>query len=248
MNFILKIVPLILIVVAALLYIGYLLSTTLGVQVQRETVADMANKIVLLRSYGRLIPSAIWLSIGVQLGLLLTPVGYTLPTHGSTVLLTLGWFLGFSLLTWLWLAYVRALTQIMLGSHVGLTDPKRRKRLVTILSSVALTFLYPPAFLLLAQAWAGDRALPSLSVGYSDLTAEQFMAINTFMLFLLALVYFFGMILSLVFLYGIVIFRSPARCPNCGEMTEHKLVMGQDCPYCYQPLSLWIYTNINSTL
>lgn len=240
-NFILKIAPMILLVLVALFCIGYLLTTTLGVQVQRETVADMANKIVLLRSYGRLFPSAIWLSVGVQVGLLLTPVGYTLSGRWPTVALTLGWLLGFSLLTWLWLAYVRALTQIVLGAHVGPTDPKRKKRFVNVLSSLSLVFLYPPAFLLLAQAWIGDRVLPSLSAGSSELTAGQFMAMNLFMLFLLALVYFLGTILSLVILYGVMAFRSPARCPSCGEMTEHKLVMGQDCPYCHQPLSLWIY-------
>lgn len=240
-NFVVKIAPLLLLILGVLVYIGYLLTTTLGVQVQRETVADMANQVVQLRSYGRLANSAFWLTVGVQMGLILTPVGYTLPTRWPTILLAIAWLIGFALLTWLWLAYLRALTQIVLGSHVGRSDPRRGKALVTFLSSLSLAFLYPPAFLLLLWAWGGDRsvALP-LATG-SDLSPAQFMAITVVMLVFLAIVYFLGAALSLIALYGALAFRPPASCPTCGEKVSYKIVLGQRCPYCDEPLALWIY-------
>lgn len=240
-NFVVKIAPLLLLILGVLLYIGYLLTTTLGVQVQRETIADMANQVVRLRSYGRLAYPAFWLTVGVQIGLILTPVGYTLPTRWPTIFLTIAWLIGFALLTWLWLAYLRALTQIILGSHVGRSDPRRGKALVTFLSSLSLAFLYPPAFLLLLWAWVGDRSVALPLVTGPDSSPVQFMAITVVMLVFLAIAYFLGAALSLIALYGALAFRSPASCPTCSEKISYKIVLGQRCPYCDEPLALWIY-------
>ncbi len=200
-NFVLKGFPLFLLISGVLIYIGYLLTKTIGIQVQRETIADMENQVMQLRSYGRLAKSAGWLSAGIQVGLFLIPVGYIFPTTWQSAALTIGWFTLFFLMTWLWLAYIRALTQIVLGAHVGRADPKRGKRLITILSSVSLAVLYPPAFLLLILSCFSQYAVSLPLTSGSDMSSTEFMAVTFALLIWLAIAWFLGAVLSLIILY-----------------------------------------------
>lgn len=245
--FILRVIPIALLSIGTLLCIGYLITSTLGVQVQRETIADLAHGVHRFRSYGRLWLPAVLLTIGLQLGFLVMPVGYSPPTSQWAIWLSLIWLIGFSFLTWLWLAYIRALTQLTMGSHVGSSDPKRAKLLVNAFSSVSLALLYPPVFLLLITIQFVERQLPTsvLPISNSSLSPSMFIGITIIVLLLIALSYFFGAMLSLLSLYGWLHLRLTPNCPECGDPTQHQIVVGQKCASCSSPLSPWIYVNKN---
>ena len=241
-NFFVQVLPTLCFIFAVLFGIGYLLTRTLGVQVQRETIADMSLGINQFDSYRQLVKPAMWLAAGVLAGNILTPLNFFLRSGLSTTISLGLWFGIFSVMMWLWLCILRALTWFLLGNHVGEKNPRRRKAVITIISSVSFTFLLPSAFFMFMLIIFSNGTAGTMIVGSNVLSPIIFNSISMIVLVLLALIYVVLFLAVLAVSYVVNSIRPNLACSSCGEQTPYKQALGNFCPYCEEPLALWIYT------
>ncbi len=134
------------IALVALGALTFLLTSTLGVQVQREAVADLATGSQGDWGYLRQGRTALLFALGLEAGLLATPASFLLAPVSP--LYVLAWLAGFTLLTWMWLVYCRAMARFALGSAGGSLPPCRRQAWLTWGSALLLAVLYSPALAL----------------------------------------------------------------------------------------------------
>jgi len=222
-----------------------LVVSTLGIQIQRETIADLANDTSHLRSYLRLWIPAVLLALGLEIGFFITPPGLFAPKSLLALLLTPLWFISFTILTWLWLAYTRALTQILIGTRMGDRPPTGHSRIINVISAISASVLYAPALFALITVQVAGQPLPETLVPPGTNPDEFFglmFGFSIVMLLLPAMAYFLGALLSVAGLHIALQFVQPfRRCPECDETTQHKITVGQTCEYCGSDLAAWIY-------
>lgn len=221
---------------------SYLAAGTLGVQVQREAVADLATGNPRLWGYARLLRPAALLAVGVEAGFRIAPFNSSVETSFDVGLLAL-WLIGLTGFTWLWMAYVRAFTRFTWGLHVGTTLPRRLRLLVTGSSSALLTVLYWPAgFVRLAPRLSIWLRLASRAPGADPREVFVYSVVMTGVILAnLALVIYLagaGTTLAAVF---IRLWRRRPHCPACGEPVGLGFAVGRLCPDCEEPLAAWAY-------
>jgi len=129
--------------------IAHWITGALGVQVQRETVADLAENVGGGRGYLRLGKAALLLALGLETGLLLTPWGGPIATLEVPL-----WVVGSTFLLWLWLGYQRRMASLWLGSR---PSPGRAGTFLAWIAAVLLAALLGSALALrVAVRMAGD--------------------------------------------------------------------------------------------
>lgn len=234
--------------------IAYFISNTVGLEVQRESVADIAMNRTGVVGYLRLALPATLMAFGLEVGFLIDPslfsglgIIFALdpPTFFSQrglipTLLTIPEFVMAAGLCWFWLAYARFFGQRLLGSHTGATPPKWKLRGMALALSVMWWVLFLPVALFHGIIVAiGIRAIP---VDQINDQAPMFLVALVVCLIgsLLTFVIFFGA--SWVLLkFGRLIW-SP-RCPSCGRITHHEVVIGKMCENCSKELAPWLFTD-----
>lgn len=230
-----------------LLGMGYLVAGTLGLQVQRQALAELAGKEECLpvggqarggRSAGLLEP-ALWLAAGVQIGFFATPGSPLAPLHYSLrsffFLLALApiWMAFFASLAWLWLAYARLSARWALGTATGEQAARRRRRLLGAALGALLWVMLAPA--LLGQFLLRDLA---------EQPSYQTLPWALFPLTLLAALAIFA--LAALATWSARRFWLPAgglRCPACGAPARQPYAVGQACGRCGQRLAGWLYVS-----
>jgi hypothetical protein len=229
---------------SVLLIPSYLITRTIGVQLQRNAAAGLATGEVKGWGYARLLPAAFLLSIGVETGLHIAPFSpFTSASHESWAAIPV-WLVGFTILLWLWLAYVHGLSRMLLGSYAGRKRPRNRQALVTLSSVALLTVLYWPALLarltlqLLPLAHAGGR-LP-FNMEPRRVFAYGFF-FTTLIVLVFALLVYLTWILASMALMRIGLMRRKKRCPTCGEEIVYILNLGRRCRGCNEILGPWIF-------
>jgi hypothetical protein len=218
--------------VILLLGVGYLLTHTLGVEVERAALADLAGASDERRPYLRLLISAALLALGVQVGALCPPLAPVAAAGIGTLPLLPLWMLALTGLTWLWLIFVYKLARAVLGTHTQSTMPTRVRRLCSLISySLASTMLLP---VLLSE----QVALPLyVNGGMSYETAILRLLVP---LLIVALVSYAAV--AACTWAGLLWWRrrTPIRCPACGHAVQQQSAVGQTCAVCAADLAPWI--------
>ncbi len=221
--------------------LALLLTSTLGVQVQREAVADLATGSQADWGYLRQGRTALRFALGLEAGLLATRASFLLvPVHP---LYELAWLAVFTLLTWMWLVYCRAMARFVLGSAGGPRPPRRRQTLLTWASACLMAVLYSPALALrVTLDKADDPELLRLLSRGGESPHRSFV-----ILFVLSSLILLALALLVYFLLGFASVGAAAAwlgfhrqtCEVCGTPTPARLVLGQRCPSCGRHLASW---------
>jgi MFS family permease len=211
--------------------VGFLLSETLGLEVQRASIADLA--VAPQRSgAARMVGVAIFTAGGVAAGLLFAPFNFLTIGRPSMLLLMPFWTATFAGLLWLWCMGVYKAGQAVLGSHAGYNTPELKRRLLALgLFALTCAVWLPP---LATQ----QLILPLLELaGVSPLTALLMILGSTG----LALGGFGALALALWLAVALWRLSRPLRCPNCGYQQARGRAVGQLCARCGHRLAAWAY-------
>lgn len=241
--FVLQGLPVFLLLGVTLMAVSHLVTMTLGVQVQRETVADLASG-GSSRSWGylRLLVPALLLALGMEIGHLLAPFN-PLPTVLARPAVSPVWFAGFTFFTWLWLVYVRAATRLSLGTRLGSRDPRRLRSLVLVSATLLLAVLYWPAAVTRVALMAQPNNMPPWSTGKEDLWEHYvylFVMTPMMMAVFAAAIYLLWAGAGLAAASFSLLRRRPC-CPTCGQSVRCGFAVGRICDACGNSLASWVY-------
>jgi hypothetical protein len=219
--------------------ISYLVAKILAVQVHREAIGDLATGNPRKWGYAALWKPSLLLALGVAAGLLITPFNSSFIFSLQVELMVL-WLIGLTCLTWLWLAYVRALARFTIGMETGSHPPRRLHGLFIQLPAALLTVLYWPAgFALLAYpiSLLTSSARPPISDPREHFAYMIVMTGAMLAIFVLAVyVLWAGLSLATV---AIRLRRREERCLCCGDPLPRGFAVGRSCASCGEPLAPW---------
>jgi hypothetical protein len=241
--FFFRLMPQTLLTASIPIFVAYLVAETVGLQVQRETLADLVDNDHSSSGYLRLGKPALLLAFGLELGWLIAPMSVLRPQTPLAILLTPIWFAVFTFLVWLWLAHNRFIARYMLGTHAEKSYPKFKRFLVVSSSVLFFWVLLLPALVGRATIqMTGAAALaPFFPEGlWDDIFTYGFLG-TTVVLLILAFWFYLGGSLFLLIAFRSWLHIFPRRCPACHQVTPHKIVVGQTCKHCNHELAPWIY-------
>lgn len=210
-----------------LVWLGYLVTETLCLEVQREALAQLVEG-NSKSSFVRLFWAAVLGALGMETGVIFTPASGLLTAGVQSLAMVPIWTLGLAGLTWVWLGYAYVSAQAVLGTHAARALPTFKRRLLSFsLFNVAAIMLTP---LLLAQvvemvnpsSFAGGLALFTRTLLLS-LTLFSMIAIGTWLIITLYRKY------------------APACCPGCDHVATVRYTVGRVCPTCGQNLAPWLF-------
>lgn len=217
--------------------LGYLIAGTVGLQVQRESVASTVTGQRGCAGHLRLVGLAALVALGLEVGSLIAPP-YLFSPLGAIIgglvdpamlLLIFPWLLGFAALTWLGLFYGRVFSRRILGSHTGTSSPVRKQRLLTIAQSALLGVMYVPLL-------AGR-----IAIIFPDPTADELLISVSFIGLIVAMV-LTGLAFGATWLLMTILRRYwPPRCSYCEQITQHRYAVGQGCENCERDLTPWLF-------
>ena len=243
--FTLNMTQILLLFLVPLTVLSYLAAGTLGVQVQRETMADLdAGHPGQFHTWGyaRLWKPAALLALGVEAGFRVAPFNAGLELSIDARLLV-PWLAGLTCLTWLWLAYVRGLTRFTLGTNVGAILSLRLRRFVNASSVLLLTALYWPA----GFARLAPRTSFWMQVARQNPTddpREVFVysiVMTSVVLATLAILVYLGAAGASLAGVFVRLRRLQPRCSSCGEPASLGFAVGRCCALCDEQLAAWAY-------
>jgi hypothetical protein len=226
----------------AFLLLGtYLMVGTVGIQVLRQSVVQLATGRANGKSYLYLLVPATLIAISLEIGFLifpggrLGPVGIYIANHTAPatiarhVLLMLLWIAAVAGVTWLWLIYVRFFSVRLPGTHAGTSAPRLPRYLLIATSSALLWILYLPPLV-------GQLQISDLMAGYDPSFPRVLPAASALALALYAVVFAATLIL-------VQVHRRVVRpcCPDCGRVTKRRVAVGQVCEHCGADLAPWLY-------
>jgi Zn-dependent protease with chaperone function len=205
----------------------WLLSSTLGLQIQREAVADLARNVHGLMPYLRLFPLALLFHIGIEAALILMPyenlqVGLLAKGLAATLVFPF-WILGISTMTWLWMCAIRFFARRWVGSRTGAQIPTFEVNLLTILAVPVLPMLYFPFMQVRGWPAVGQENLLSALIG-------SIVSSGIFIAFCLVCWLF----ISFIF---------PPKCPHCGTNQMRGKTVGRVCTECGGELSRGLFVD-----
>jgi len=234
----LVLVPLVVIVMVAIPVLGlaYLIAGSVGLQVQREAVAELVQDRPGFGGYARLWLLAGLIALGLEAGFLLVPLAAFSPRDLFTLALIPPWLLAVLLLTGLGLIYARFFARRLLGAHTGASPPHSKRRLLTAVLTGLLGLLYLPLLAARVFIYAGgpgglDPDGRSLLGGF---------VLATFLVALLLSPLIFGATWVVIEIGRLL---RPPRCAACGSVTRQRPAVGKACETCGQPLAPWLYAN-----
>jgi hypothetical protein len=221
--------------------VSYLLSDILGVQVQREAIADLVEGRRRTWGYGRLWWPALLLALGLETGFVVAPFNLGAPFALGAGMLAF-WLVGLTGFTWLWLSYIRALTRFTLGLEVGSDLPRRLRSFVQGSAAALLAVLYCPAgFWRMTQTFWAQRAVWR-SAGEGSQTFYVYMYVGTgVVLVVFALAVYLVWAAAALGVVSLRLWRWKARCPLCQSPTGLGFALARSCAVCREPLATWAY-------
>lgn len=221
--------------------VSYFTMATLGVQAQREALTDLVEEIPRNAGYLRLALPALLLSVGMEVGLFLAPFS-PFPTLATRLTLLPFWLLGFTLLMWLWLAYIRAATRLSLGGHLGSTFPQGRQSFVLHSATLLLTVLYWPIAIFRIALFFRPEMFPSYggldpSGVYSLVLASMPTGLAVFACGI------FGVWSGIGLVTAALALRARRSCLHCQAPVSSGFTIGRRCKACGKSLSPWMYVD-----
>lgn len=228
-----------------ILGLAYLVAGALGVQVQREAVARLAVGPSSVWGYAHQGWVALLFALGLEVGLLSTSSSFLLAPVSP--LYVLAWVAAFTALTWMWLAYVTALSRFLLGSQAGTEPPRARQALVSGLSIFLLAVLYSPALAARVSLYkVGDPDVMASLGRLSEDPSEAFVIVFVMscLVLLAASLFVFALVgLGSTVFVAVWIRRRRQSCSACGAPIAARLVAGRRCESCGAPLAPWLLMN-----
>jgi len=222
----------------------YLMVESLGLEVQRETLASMNSGWYDWRVYLGLWKPAMFVAIGFQLGRLMAPLSdiALLPELissglGSTFLLAFAiQTVGLVFLFLLWLIYVRFFASRTLGTHVGQTTPYSIRRLLTLVSTGLLLVLYMPITV-------GNLIISEIThqaAGMGILNYETY--VSALPATILGALFLYAITFGITWLFlQVRRFFVQMHCPVCKQITHQPYAVGQLCEHCGHDLAPWLF-------
>lgn len=218
-------------VIGLLVAAGFFLTGTLGLESQREAVADLAVGSRRPVS-ARMLRIALLAAIGITTGFVFAPFNFLTIGRPSTLLFMPLWIIVLVGLLWLWCLGVYISAREVLGRHVGSRLPRGKRRLLSwFLFAMACVVWLP---LLIVQ----QIVLPLAVVG-SDLSLAS---AGLVILLSAALASGCFAVLALLLWLVVNIWRRvrPLRCPDCGYLSMQRYAVGSHCTRCAQSLASWV--------
>lgn len=227
---------------------GYLISGTVGLQVQREAIAEMNSGEDGVTGYLRLGRLAALIALGLEIGFLIIPTapfsplgvywGGSAPRPLFLAPWIILWFIGVTFLFWLGLYYARYFGKHLLGSHIGQSPPIWKYRLLNMILSIWFGLSYIPLF--------GTRI--AILYGQTGKSGDiQFLIqISIVGFFAIVILYLVAFIVTWIFMLIERHLRTHV-CPNCGKTSPHKNAVGQICEYCNHELASWLFSYLHKT-
>jgi len=228
---------------AVLFGIAFLVAQTLGIQVQRQAVAQLVTGQPGPRSYAQLLSPAVLFALGVEGGFLMAPFSLSLIVLADNWWILFPWLIGCIALTWLWLSYTHGLARALLGSYAGVEIPRGRQRIVTWASAAFLTMTYWP--LLFARVTLSVPIVLSVGgsgrLGMTLSEALLFGVLVTLVVLAFVAAALAGWISLSWLLFRSWIVRRKISCPHCQEIFSYSVTAGRDCGRCGRSLSPWLF-------
>lgn len=222
----------------------HLATRVLGLQVQREALADLALRDRRSWRYLPLARHAFLLAVGIEAGFLVAPWTPWTPASGASLARAAAWLPWWTLLNWLWLVYVRATARFTLGTHAGSRAPTRHARLLGWAATLTLLLVFTPAlFNRVTLPFAESILLrhPVLLMSDGLTAAERYVVLVVVTAAILTVVTLalFGAVASASWAATLLWLRvRPWRCPSCGDPFRG-FAVGLRCDGCDEPLAAW---------
>ena len=223
---------------------AYLIARTLGLQVQREAVAQLVTGERLRRGYVRLLMTAALFVLGIEIGFAASPVMPVLPRTFGLWTYVPWWATGMIVLIFAWLSYIYYVSICLLGSYSGRKVPRRRQRYISWTSAAILAMIYWPALLgrltILSLTMLNGASASATLFGVAAAVIATLMA--------LALVLgAFGFLFLITFLaFRLKPLRYSAKCSFCGMRSDSRIVLGRLCRGCGRCLSPWLFSAVRA--
>ena len=222
----------ILVGIAGFLLSTYLLSGTVGVQIQHESLVQVFNKRRGWRSYVELLRPAFLVAAGIEIGLLLMPFMPFLPRQPKGVVAIVVWLVLATFPIWLWMAATRFCARRIFGSHCGNKPPNGKRRWLTLVSTIPLSLALASA--LAGQMWFWPQP-PAGTLNYS--WSPLALSVISFFLFVCALI-----VMLFVLGAGHALQRTTNKhCSACGEHTTRRWIVTELCQHCGRSLAPWVF-------
>ncbi len=229
------------IAMAVMLGVTYLVAGALGVQVQRQAIADLATRPHHEWGYFRLGRTALFFAVGLEAGLFVSPFGPF--TMSRAPLWVVAWLFGLAFLIWIWLLYLRAASRLFLGAQTRASAAKWTQRTLTGISTFLLAVLLWPALALrlTIEVAHQEALLAAMTPTYSD-PQEHFVAVfvmSSLVLFSISFGFYILVAGSSVLGAGVWHGLRGVRCSRCAAQTTFRLVVGRKCSRCGESLATW---------
>jgi hypothetical protein len=231
-------VPALLVATMAIFLIpAYYVSQAVGVQMQRQAILHLLEERRGCGVYLRLLLPAFLLAVGLQIGLIITPLGLLAPLWNDQSWLLLAampvWIPAVTLLMWLWLIYARYFGARVVGRQGGNQPPTWTRRVYTLGMTLVLWAMLAPVII-------GQAMLSALTLGEgpAPLPGEAILiAVGV------ALGVFLLLGIGTWAILGLMRVVRPTRCGSCGAPAPAGLFAGDRCQTCGHPIAAWLYVD-----
>ena len=222
--------------VLPIVFLGYWVMDSLGLQVLRETTAQVARGEHHVRHYLRLLLPAVWTALGLYVGLLTLPLVLSNFAQADLWVAPLLPLAMTGVLIWISLCGLRYWGRLLLGSHTGARPPIWKRRILTMIFSTLLSVvLFEFISGILANAGAA-MAVTSGRISGSDVDVLSATAAGALELFVVIRL---GILIGGALLFVWLKLR-PRRCPACRQIARQSVIVGQICPHCHAELAPWL--------
>jgi Zn-dependent protease with chaperone function len=210
------------------LILAPLAASTIGLQVQRQALADLAGRNSGIRPYLSLAVPSLWMGLGMVVGVFLSPLAVLAPDSLASSIFAMVCLVLFILLIWLVLVYTRFFSGRLLGSHAKFTPPYGKNRLLSALIAILFLSIEMP---LVAAIFLNKILAPDMLQALLGLAG---LALGMFLL------------IGCTFAFHWIVFHiyrriRPVKCPSCGQISSESAVVSRNCQRCGKNMVPWLY-------
>lgn len=217
----------------------YLISSSLGLQVQRNIVSSLALSSAKDFNFMDLIITSLLMTLGIIAGSMLIPYFSILTklvdinlvdfATDKLPLLILTFMIAF-IANLLWLFYIKFFTPLVYRRYIKNKLPTLPYLIFTISSSLLLAILYLPGATFFFQIYSQKIEVVNSLI--------KILLILTPVLYL----FYFAITGIVLWIYN----RTITKCPFCNERLEEGNLLGRTCVNCHALLGEWIFIKTNA--
>jgi hypothetical protein len=230
--------PLLVIVTMAIFLLpAYFVAQAVGVQMQREAILHLLEARRGCGVYLRLLVPALLMAAGIQLGLIITPLGLLAPLWNDRswliVVLVPAWIAAVTGLMWLWLSYARYFGARVVGHQVGANPPHGSRRVYMVGLTLLLWALLAPVIIAQTILSAQTQGTGPPVIPYESVPIAAAVSVGLLVIISLGTWGLLGLLRTL----------QRGQCATCGADAPTGLIAGAVCATCGEPLAAWLYVD-----